>query len=305
AKNSVLDFFFALDILNSGIVTTLIGFGELVWALVNFDAEAILDSFSTLGEGFEEMSLGLYIMSMTIGEAMINGILFVWDIKGGLIYSMMAWVLESAWNDLIVEVASWAGIELPEIKMPTWKEMNDSVTKPWNDLKTYFEENWNGREFILDRFDFSGLIPEMPDLKTPFDEWWNGFKDWLDENINPLSLLEEKFDFELNELIPDFVKPWLPGYEEKTGDNVNQQPSKQENVNKNNDSSIAVESIMGGNQPVNRTTNESSRNKTEQKNDIQIMIDNAGGDNADLERRLRKAMSEIFTEIQISETGGY
>ena len=278
--------FDSIIIFSKGLVGVIKGIGEFLWALVNFDAEGVLESFSTIIDGIDAMLVGIFLGLWTIGKAIVDGTLRSLDLLGGTFYSILARQLEKFWENLIVEVASWSGIELPEMTLPSWSEVKDVLKQDWDDLVSDVK-SWSEITFPS-WSDFGGM--NWSKMGKELDNWWGNIKNWFDKTFDIKSIIEDAFDFNWSSLIPDWIERFIPGLD---GDNVNQQPN-------NNQSSENTDTKT----PVNKTTNSSNKSITKQENTFNISIDNSNGDDEDLMLKIKRIMQDEFTKSSLSETGG-
>jgi len=261
-KEFFMDFLTSLGQFNEGFSEFSVGFAEFLLALATFDGEGILESFDTMHEGIKDMSLGFFDSAGAIGEALVDGIIFMLDLKGGLVYTMLTSLVERAWNDLAVEVASWAGIELPEIEFPTWEEMKDSATAWIPDFWNTMVELWNSITLGFEEaFDLSGQI--------------------------------------MDNVVPDWLKPYVPGF---GGDNTSQNPYS--GSGEENGATSYSSRVMGGEYPI-ASTNTTNQRSTNQTNNFNINIDNAGGNDEDLVMKIKRTLQDEFTKERIAEVGDY
>ena len=343
------DLFDSIIIFSKGfagvIAGVLKGIGELLWALVNFDAEGVLESFSTIIDGINAEGIlesfptiidginaipaTIYTGLKAIGKAMVDGILWSLDLLVGTPYSILAQQHEKFWNNLIVEVASWVGIELPEITFPSWSEIKNSfsemgslikqdwdnlvseveswpkITFPsWSEMGSLIKQDWDNLVSKVESWpkitfpswsDFS--VINWSKMEKELDNWWGNIKNWFDKAFDIKSIIEDAFDFNWSSLIPDWIEPFIPGLD---GNNVNQQP----NNNQSSENTDTRTSIIGGLNPVNKTTNNSNKSNSKQENTFNISIDNSNGDDEDLMLKIKRIMQDEFTKSSLSETGG-
>lgn len=303
-----IDLWANVKLLGSGLWTLTKGFGELIWALVNFDAEGVLEAFGSIGDGLAEMSTPFYTIGELLIGALFDGIIGLLDLKGALLYTLFTMTIEKVWNDLIVEVASWVGIELPELKFLDYDEAKEKIYNTtvdlWEGTKAAFWAIFNMQDLMIEILDFS-LEGEgiLSGIKDDLDNWWDDIVSWFDEKFNIKSIIEDKFDFDWSSLVPDWAQKFIPGIDtgtEEKSNNVKTSPTAAASGKKQE----YKYTITGGMQPVNNTTSTTKQALNEQRNEFNITIDNSNGNDEDLLLKIRRTLQDEFTKGRLAETGG-
>lgn len=262
----------ALLNIGSGLTKLSGALGKSLIGVFTFDKDLMKEAGEDVEQGIKELFTGLGIVMFDSIPSVISAVLETGNIVTATITSSLSYI----------------------------------GTNLVNSLLTVFEESWNSftdwfhRKFgvELPKLD----IPEMPDIKTTIQNWWNGVKSWINDNINPLNILKDKFGFEISDIIPDSLRRFIPGL---GNDTENTSVINTKDVSKSpSGGSDDSPSIMGGSYPVTNQVSKSNRSSTKQENNISLTINSENEDDASLIRKIRDEVSGIFTEINVAETGG-
>ncbi|MCF8020863.1 MAG: phage tail tape measure protein [Vallitaleaceae bacterium] len=269
-KKSFIDFLEGIGMVGTGLTNLFKSLGMIIYGFLTGSTELIKEGGSRIASALMDVSLGLFEIIIKMPYNLISGLSRGIEFLGrGLVFGFLD-ILKN------IGIVLWSGLK----------------SLVWGILDFLFNNRIKIPDFKL---------PEIPSLIPMLTEWFGSIKNWF-SNFSFKEIVADWFNFDWTDFIPDWAESFIPGLDTNS-DNVNSKSSI--NSSKTENGNIGYRSsIMGGTNPINRTTNKKNISQTRQDNEITINIDGSNRDNENLAIRIREELENSFKQVELAETGG-
>ena len=337
-KEIITTFFGGILNLFKSVYNFFKGLSQFIYGVLVFDKDIIKAGLNNIVLAFKQFGIGiknlLWDLSISViklftglvvglGEAIAQ--MITQSIKAvGLgianIYKSLDWLFNWMWN----KISSWI-FDVTGVVLPSLEQMGDNLVQGIKNLSSNIwqalKDMWNKTKSFVSDFgsfvwDFLTFeLPSFEDIKNKISNWWNDIKGFIEENITLKKFFDNLFDIDMPNWLtkltgnkPTEIKTENVGRGSNINNNKGSNNARGRGSNFNNNkspNSARGRGMLGGEQPINKTstTNKSETKVNEQKNNIEINIDGAEGNEKEIARQVRDEIDKIFESVSIEETG--